>query len=171
MDTKENRPLKAETIPGWPPAWLAPQQPPTPSKETASDAGAAPSSTTSSTGAEAGGGAAGEAAWAAAVKRGEDGRRASTVPPWDQAEADRLLAALKAKALELARRHFAGRYPPTLAGAVSAYTEAAERLVRTHEMEAARGVDVLDMIRGFEPLITEMVTRVARSPKEYGLGT
>ena len=81
------------------------------------------------------------------------------VPPWDQAEADRLLADLRA-AVARARWDFGGRFPADLEAIVSDALSIAEGYARDHELEARRGWAALRLLRGVKPGVLGTIARV-----------
>jgi hypothetical protein len=78
------------------------------------------------------------------------------IPPWDQAEADRLLTELRDGLARIERERYRGRFPPLLAKVVGGGLAVCETYVRDHEREAARGWDALELLRGAVPGVLSM---------------
>lgn len=79
---------------------------------------------------------------------------------WDQAEASRLLAELRVEVERINRKEFTGT-PPALWGVLAADLLAiGEGYVRHHDLEAARGWDALELLRGLLPLTRQTAARV-----------
>jgi hypothetical protein len=72
-------------------------------------------------------------------------------PPFDQAEADAILADLRRQLAEVERRQYGGKFPPVLATVVNDCLEVAAGYARDHELEAARGWDAMKLLRGAVP--------------------
>jgi hypothetical protein len=72
---------------------------------------------------------------------------ATTPPAWDPVEADRLLARLRAELARVERDVYRGRFPPAPANLAADSIAIAERLIREHEAEAARGWDAMELLR------------------------
>jgi hypothetical protein len=84
------------------------------------------------------------------------------LPPWDQAEAERPLADLRA-AVAQARQDFGGPFPDGLQAVVSDGLAIAGGYVANHELEADRGWDALRLLRGVKPWLLGVIDRVKRS--------
>jgi hypothetical protein len=93
----------------------------------------------------------------------------SPVPPWDQTEADRLLADLRA-AVTRARQEFGGPFPADLQAVVADGIAIAEGYVANHEAEARRGWDALQLLRKVKPRLLATVARVKGTPAAQGAG-
>jgi hypothetical protein len=76
----------------------------------------------------------------------------------DQAEAERLLANLRAE-VEKIRSDFGGRLPKYVMTLLSDALVIGERFVRTLDFERSRGWDGLELLRGLLPLVREIVER------------
>jgi hypothetical protein len=87
--------------------------------------------------------------------------------PWDQAEAERLVADLRAAA-DCARQDFGGPFPADLQAVVSDGIAIAEGFVADHETEARRGWDVLQLLRGVKPGLLATIDRVRRAGEARG---
>lgn len=92
---------------------------------------------------------------------------AAAPPTWDQAEADRLLAELRA-AVDEQRRAFGGSFPAPLSAVVATYLDVAEGYVANHEAEAARGWDPLELLRGVRPRLVEIIRRAKQERRQAG---
>jgi hypothetical protein len=68
-------------------------------------------------------------------------------PPWDQAEADRLLARVRAALAHAEVEHRAGRMDEARRNAVRTWLEVCEGYVRDREAEARRGWNALALLR------------------------
>jgi hypothetical protein len=86
----------------------------------------------------------------------------SAMPPWDQAEADRLLLDLRA-AVAQARRDFGGPFPDGLQAVVADGLAVAEGYVVNHEAETRRGWDALQLLRRVKPWLLGVIDRAKRS--------
>jgi hypothetical protein len=78
------------------------------------------------------------------------------VPPWNQAEADRLLSELRAEIQQIAAG-FGGQLPHPLGMLLGDAVRIGERFVREHDAEAGLGWDALDLLRGLVPMVRECV--------------
>jgi hypothetical protein len=81
---------------------------------------------------------------------------------WDQAEADRLLAELRAAAHCVGRAAEAGRARPALAAVAALCLRLGEKFDREHELEAARGWDAMELLR-------DAAAQARRIAREVGL--
>jgi hypothetical protein len=81
---------------------------------------------------------------------------------WDQAEAERLLAGLRDEAEQIARRYFDGAPPPLFRTLAADLLAIGEGYVRGHEIEARRGWDALELLRGLGPLLGQVAGLVER---------
>src|SRR5262245_54557335 len=79
---------------------------------------------------------------------------------WEQAEADRLLAELRAEVVRLGREEFRSAPPEMFRTLAADLVAIGEGYVRGHEMEAARGWDALDLLRGLRPLLQQTAGRI-----------
>jgi hypothetical protein len=79
--------------------------------------------------------------------------------PWDQAEADRLLAELREQASWSRSEDFGGRFPEVVGHVVEDLLAVAEGYVANQEQEAARGWDALQLLRGVGPVLRDVLTR------------
>jgi hypothetical protein len=70
------------------------------------------------------------------------------VPPWDQAEADRLLTRLRDGLAQIERDQYSGKFPPHLAIVTANGVKVCEAYAQDHEREAARGWNALELLRG-----------------------
>jgi hypothetical protein len=82
-------------------------------------------------------------------------------PPWDQAEADRLLSELQEEVERLRRELFAGKFPKDLDTVVKDGLDIAASYIRNHEEEAARGWDPLELLRGVLPWLRKIIERAS----------
>jgi hypothetical protein len=80
------------------------------------------------------------------------------VPPWDQAEGERLLAELRSEVERIAAG-FRGPLPRPLAVLLDDALVIGERYIRDHDMEAARGWDALALLRDLVSHVRDLVTR------------
>jgi hypothetical protein len=87
---------------------------------------------------------------------------AALLPPWNQAEADRLLTELR-EAVARARRDFGSPFPAALQAVVADGLTIAEGYVANHEAEARRGWDALQLLRKVRPWLLGVIDRVKRS--------
>jgi hypothetical protein len=89
-----------------------------------------------------------------------EGSERSEITPavWDQAEAERLLGRLRHELARLERTWPGGTFPPVRANAVRIFTEVCESYVRDHDLEAARGWDVLALLRGAVARVLTLAT-------------
>jgi len=92
---------------------------------------------------------------------------AAAPPTWDQAEAARLLAELRA-AVDAQRRAFGGSFPAPLSAVVADYLAVAEGYVANHEAEAARGWDAMQLLAGVRPRLTEIIRRARQDRRQVG---
>jgi hypothetical protein len=83
----------------------------------------------------------------------------SALPPWDQSEADRLLAELR-ESVARARQDFGGPFPAALQAVVADGLSLAEGYVARHKAEAASGWDALDLLRKTRRRLLETIGRV-----------
>jgi hypothetical protein len=85
------------------------------------------------------------------AEQGPPAERASqasgSVPPWDQAEADRLLTELRDGLARIERKRYRGKFPPHLATVTTSGLAVCEGYVANHATEAARGWDALELLR------------------------
>ncbi|HYT88779.1 MAG TPA: hypothetical protein VEL76_08735 [Gemmataceae bacterium] len=80
--------------------------------------------------------------------------------PWDQAAAEQLLADLRATVRRLKREDFRG-CPPAIFEVLAANTLGiAKDYLRDHELEAARGWDVLDLLQEQKQVLLEIAERL-----------
>jgi hypothetical protein len=80
-------------------------------------------------------------------------------PPWDQAEAERLLAALR-QAVDRARaEYFGGRFPPDLEHVAADGLAIAAGFVARHEFERRRNWDSLQLLRGMRSHLSDLIAR------------
>jgi hypothetical protein len=81
---------------------------------------------------------------------------------WDGAEENRLLAELRAEVERVNREVFRGS-PPSLFRTVAADLLAVgEGYIANREQEAARGWDVLKLLRDLKPLVAQVAARVKK---------
>jgi hypothetical protein len=73
---------------------------------------------------------------------------APPVAPWDAAEANRLLEELRVDIRRIESVDFGGRPPTPLQHVLADALVIAEGFIANHELEAARGWDALDLLRG-----------------------
>lgn len=83
-------------------------------------------------------------------------------PPREQAEAERLLAELRAE-VEQIKADFAGDLPTPLANLLADGLAIAEGYIVNHEAEASRGWDALDLLRGMAPIVRSWVEFCGRA--------
>jgi len=83
-------------------------------------------------------------------------------PPWDQAEADRLVAQLVADVDAIERTCSGRRFPPVTASVIGIWREACEGYVRDHALERARGWNAAELLRGAVARCLETAERGAR---------
>lgn len=76
---------------------------------------------------------------------------------WDQPEADRLLAQLRSKLAEVEKVTYRGKVPTAAAHLAADGLAIAEGWIANHEAEAARGWDVLDLLRGMVKDLPDIV--------------
>jgi len=78
------------------------------------------------------------------------------IPPWDQGAADAALGELRAEvaAVQVA---FGGRTPAPLANVLADALAIAEGYIANREMEARRGWDALELLRGMVPHVRRCV--------------
>jgi hypothetical protein len=67
---------------------------------------------------------------------------------WNQGEADALLTELRAEVARIEREEFRGQMPGPLANVFADALDIATGYVRNHDIEAARGWDALELLRG-----------------------
>jgi hypothetical protein len=79
---------------------------------------------------------------------------------WDQAAAEGLLADLRATVERLKHDDFRGKPPPIFVTLAAGAIAIAEKHIANHEAEAARGWDVLDLLRGRKRVLLEIAARV-----------
>jgi hypothetical protein len=72
---------------------------------------------------------------------------ASPLPAWDAAEADRVLAQLRADLARIEREQHRGRFHPLLARVLADGVAVAESFIANHEREAAAGWDPMKLLR------------------------
>jgi hypothetical protein len=76
-------------------------------------------------------------------------QQSSTPPtPWDQAEADRLLAVLLRQLARIERKQYRGQFPAVVARVVADGVAVCEGHIRDHEKLAAQGWDPLEYLHG-----------------------
>jgi hypothetical protein len=68
--------------------------------------------------------------------------------PWDQAEAERLVARLREGLDRVERAVAVGKAPPARLAAMRTWLEVAEGYIRDRGLEAARGCDAMELLRG-----------------------
>jgi hypothetical protein len=84
------------------------------------------------------------------------------LPPWDQGEADRLLAELRSE-VERVKAGFRGPLPGPLAVLLDDAVAVGERYVHEHTAEAARGWDAMALLAELAPLVRDLVARWGRA--------
>jgi hypothetical protein len=89
-------------------------------------------------------------------------------PNWDPSEADGLVAELHAEVGHLRRHHFGSTFPEPLATVVVTYLDVAASYIAHHEAEVARGWDPLELLRGVQPRLREIVARAKAETKTTG---
>jgi hypothetical protein len=94
----------------------------------------------------------------------ESGLAGTTIPAWNQNEADRLLAHLSGELARIKREKYRGRFPPGMATIITDGLSIADRYVRNHEQEAARGWDVMELLRD---LVSSLLS-MARGDRRQG---
>jgi hypothetical protein len=77
-------------------------------------------------------------------------------PPWDQAEADRVLAELHAE-VEKLKAGFGKKLPTPLARMLDDAVVIGQRYIRDHELEARRGWDAMELLRDLLPHVRTIV--------------
>ncbi len=90
------------------------------------------------------------------------------VPAWSQAEADRLLAQLRATVDQFRRSRFGGTFPEPLATVVADYLAVAKAYASDHEREGNRGWDALELLRGVRPRLRQIIERAKAQKKPSG---
>src|SRR5262249_5161625 len=75
---------------------------------------------------------------------------------WDQAGADRLLAELRTGLARIERQQYDGRFPEVLGRVVADLVAGGEGYARDHAMEAGRGWDALQLLRGAVPWVLSL---------------
>jgi hypothetical protein len=83
--------------------------------------------------------------------------KALKLPGWDQAQAERLLADLRAAVAAIERTQFGGRPPRAVAAVLADALALAEGYVRDHEAEAERGWDALALLGAMLPHVRRCV--------------
>jgi hypothetical protein len=83
---------------------------------------------------------------------------------WDQAEAERLLAELRDEVKRAEALDFGGQPPPLFKTLAADLLAQAEGYIRDHDKEAARGWDALELLRGVEPVLRGVVSRLRAVP-------
>ena len=68
-------------------------------------------------------------------------------PPWDQADAERLVAEARATVASAEAEHKAGRVTAVRLNVIRIWLEVVEGYMRDHAMEATRGWDVIPLLR------------------------
>ncbi|HYT90850.1 MAG TPA: hypothetical protein VEL76_19225 [Gemmataceae bacterium] len=91
--------------------------------------------------------------------------RAQQPPPasafvWDQAAAEHLLADLHATVERIKSKDFRGRPPPLFLTLAANTLGIAKDYLRDHELEAARGWDVLDLLQDQKQVLLEITERI-----------
>jgi hypothetical protein len=81
------------------------------------------------------------------------------IAPWDQAEADRLLAEVRQTAARLEAQHPGGRFPKVLGRVVADLLAVAKDYAAGHEQEAARRWDAMELLRGVRPELLKVIER------------
>jgi hypothetical protein len=94
-----------------------------------------------------------------------------TPAPWDQAEAERLLAQVREALARVEGAVAGGKAPAARGAAMRTWLEVAEGLVSDREGEATRGWDALDLLRGavrqaLRAAVGEQPPPVAYTPAE-----
>ncbi len=84
---------------------------------------------------------------------------ATVRPSWDPVEAERLLAELRAEVARLEKQEFRGKPPPLFTTLAADLVAIGEGYVRHHDIEAARGWDALELLRGLKPLLPQIAAR------------
>jgi hypothetical protein len=79
---------------------------------------------------------------------------------WDQVEAERLLADLRATVERIARQGFGGKPPASFLALAEDAVAIAEGYIRDHDREAARGWDALDLLRGVKSVLCQAAGRL-----------
>jgi hypothetical protein len=79
-------------------------------------------------------------------------------PPWDQAEADRLLDQLRRELARLEHTWPGGKLPPDRQNVVQIGVEECEYYVRNHQLEAACGWNPLALLRDALPGVLRLAT-------------
>ncbi len=92
----------------------------------------------------------------------------SCVPAWNPAEADRLLAELRAEVDRLRQADFRGRFPEPLATVVNDYLELGQQYIEQHEQEAARGWDALALLQEAKARVVQTIRRVKQERRQAG---
>jgi hypothetical protein len=92
----------------------------------------------------------------------------AALPPWSQAAADQVLADIRATIARLERGFPGGRFPAPVQNLMTDAIANAERLIRDHEMEAARGWDALELLCGVRQLVQEVAARARRTLAALG---
>jgi hypothetical protein len=83
---------------------------------------------------------------------------------WDQAAAERLLADLRAEVKRAVALDFGGRPPPLFRAVAANLLAQAEGYVANRDVEAARGWDALELLRGVMPVLRGVVANVRALP-------
>src|SRR5262249_13809583 len=103
---------------------------------------------------------------AALPKNGRNGNNGKTAsggrgcPGWDQAEANRRLAALRAEGERVGRGDFGGDPPAVFRTLAADLVAIGEGYIQHHDLEAARGWDALELLRGLRQLLLQTVGRL-----------
>jgi hypothetical protein len=80
------------------------------------------------------------------------------LPPWDQAEAERLLAELR-QAVDQARRDHGRPFSPSLARVVADGLAISKGFIDRHELERRRNWDSLQLLRGMRSHLSDLIAR------------
>ena len=89
----------------------------------------------------------------------EENEENEETPPWDQAEAERLLDHLRREVARLEAAWPGGKFPPGQANVVQIAVEVCESYATNYDLEAARGWDALALLRRAVPWAVEIAGR------------
>jgi hypothetical protein len=84
------------------------------------------------------------------------------VPPWDQAEAGRLLAELRAQVGRIEAVDFGGRPPEALRNILADSLAIGQGYTDNHAAEADRGWDALELLRGLRNRVHQYAVNAKR---------